>query len=194
MMPLLEDFLAPHLPSYALVARANAVFERLNPYQGMGFSNHCHRLFMFVTLLCNHEGILIDPNMAYAIAMFHDLGLVCKNIQGNHYLQRSWLLFEQETQGCDWGDTPPRVVSECVLYNHLLVTNRQLSPQAEMFRRAVQIEHTHGWLRFGLNKQTVKQILKLYPRDNLTHVLIDFAWRVFRREPRTLINGIFFSK
>lgn len=188
-----QSFLDPQLPSYRLALTADEVFARVNPYPGTGFRNHCHRLFRFVDLLLKHEDVFLDPNMAYAIAMFHDLGLVCENVPGDCYPQRSLAFFEQETRDCDWGDTPYEIVAECFLYNHLLLSTKVLTPQADMFRRAVKVEHSHGWIRFGLPKQEVKTVFQSYPQANFLRVLTDFTWRVFRREPVTLVNGIFFS-
>ena len=67
-----------------------------------------------------------------------------------------------------------------------------LSPQADAFRRAVQIEHARGLFRFGLDSSEIKQVFARYPRGNFDRVLLDFTWRTLTREPLTLINGIFF--
>jgi hypothetical protein len=56
----------------------------------------------------------------------------------------------------------------------------------------VQIEHSHGLLRFGLEKTAVRDVFDRYPRANFDRVLLDFTWRTLRREPWTLVHGIFF--
>ena len=67
-----------------------------------------------------------------------------------------------------------------------------ISAQADAFRRAVQIEHTHGIIRFGLDAAPVRAVFERYPRGNFDRVLLDFTWRTLRREPWTIVNGIFF--
>jgi hypothetical protein len=79
-----------------------------------------------------------------------------------------------------------------MLYNHRLLPVPNLSPQADAFRRAVQIEHSRGLLRFGLERDAVRAVFDRYPRGNFDRVLLDFTWRTLRREPWTIVNGIFF--
>ena len=38
----------------------------------------------------------------------------------------------------------------------------------------------------------VARTFEQHPRDNFDRVLLDFTWRVARREPWTLVKGIFF--
>lgn len=180
------------LPRGPLAAHAEAVFERVSPYDGDGFRNHCRRLFLFTDMLLKQDGVQLRGDVAYAVAMCHDLGIVSRDDTGRTYLERSRSLFERETAGLDLGDTPRRVLDECLVYNHRLLPVPGLSPQADAFRRAVQIEHTHGLLRFGLPRDLVAAVFAAHPRDNFDRVLLDFTWRTLRREPWTLVKGIFF--
>jgi hypothetical protein len=79
-----------------------------------------------------------------------------------------------------------------MLYNHRLLPVPNLSPAAECFRRAVIIEHSRGLKRYGLDRTSVKDVFAEYPRGNFDRVLLDFAWRTIKREPLTLVHGIFF--
>ncbi|MCA9719335.1 MAG: hypothetical protein H6713_11365 [Myxococcales bacterium] len=175
-----------------LSTRADEVFARTSPYSGDGFRNHCKRLFTFTSMLLAREGTELDRDLAYAIAMCHDLGLVSEQDQGYCYLDRSRALFHREMADLQLGDTPREIIDECLLYNHRLLPVPNLSPQADAFRRAVQIEHTRGLLRFGLDRDAVARTFEQHPRDNFDRVLLDFTWRVARREPWTLVKGIFF--
>ena len=180
------------LPAGPLARHAEEVFERVSPYDGAGFRNHCRRLFHFTEMLMRKQQVEMNREVAYTVAMCHDLGIVSRDDTGPNYLARSRALFERETAGRDLGSTPGHVLDECLLYNHRLLPVPNLSPQADAFRRAVQIEHAHGLLRFGLDAAEVKQVFARYPRDNFDRVLLDFTWRTLTREPLTLINGIFF--
>jgi hypothetical protein len=181
-----------HLPRGPLASHADAVFERVSPYDGDGFKNHCRRLFHLTELLLIQDNIAMERDTAYAVAMCHDLGLLSRDDTGPNYLARSRALFDRETANFSVGETPREVLDECLLYNHRLLPVPNLSPQADAFRRAVQIEHTHGLARFGLDKAAVKAIFDRYPRGDFDRVLLDFTWRVLRREPWTLVHGIFF--
>ncbi len=171
---------------------ADAVFEAVSPYEGVGFRNHCKRLFHFASMLMAQRGVEMPADVAYAIAMWHDLGIVSEEDEGTTYLQRSRALFEREVAGVNLDDVDPDVVTECLLYNHRLLPVPNLSGAANCFRQAVQIEHARGLIRFGLSKTAVKAKFDEYPRGNFDRVLMDFTWRTLRREPLTLVRGVFF--
>ncbi len=179
-------------PAFDLRAHADAVFDRVSPYEGDGFRNHCRRLFHFASMLMEARGVQMAPDVAYTVAMWHDLGIVSERDQGHNYLQRSRALFERETADLDLGDTDPQLLTDCLLYNHRLMEVPGLHPAANCFRQAVQIEHARGVLRFGLPKDAVKSKFEEYPRRNFDRVLLDFTWRTIRREPLSLVRGIFF--
>jgi hypothetical protein len=67
-----------------------------------------------------------------------------------------------------------------------------MSPEGEVFRQAVRIEHSHGLLHFGLDRRRIRELFERYPYDNFSWVLVDFTKRVLTREPWTLVHGIFF--
>jgi hypothetical protein len=54
------------------------------------------------------------------------------------------------------------------------------------------IEHGRGLIRFGLDKADVHAVYDAYPRGNFDRVLLDFTWRTLKREPLTIVHGIFF--
>ncbi|MCA9659233.1 MAG: hypothetical protein KC486_12885 [Myxococcales bacterium] len=178
--------------THGLIGLADSIFDRVSPYEGDGLRNHCRRLYHLATMLMEREGVELDRNVAYLVAMLHDLGLVAEDVDGKTYLHRSYALFEKVTDGYDLAGTKSDVLRECLLFNHRLLPVRGVSAQANCFRRAVQIEHTRGVARFGLDKGAVGEVFAAYPRDNFDRVLVDFTWRVVKREPWTLVKGIFF--
>ena len=180
------------LPMGPLASHADEVFERVSPYDGDGFRNHCRRLFHLTELLMARTHAGMDRDVAYAIAMCHDLGIVSRDDTGPTYLARSRALFEREMTGFDLRGAQQDIIDECMLYNHRLMKVPNLSGQADAFRHAVQIEHSRGLLRFGLEREAVTAVFDRYPRGNFDRVLVDFTWRTLRREPWTIVNGIFF--
>lgn len=174
-----------------LVRKADEVFDRTSPYEGNGLRNHCRRLFQFASMLMEQRGLELDPALAYFIAMIHDLGLVSEQDEGVNYLRRSLALFRRETQGMALPEADPELIEQCIVYNHRVLPVPGLAPVAECFRNAVMIEHSHGLLRFGLSRESVKPVFQAYPRDDFDRVLLDFTWRTIKREPLTLVNGIF---
>jgi hypothetical protein len=175
-----------------LVAKADEVFERTSPYEGFGFRHHCQRLHRFTLMLMEKRGVEMPSDLAYLVAMCHDLGIVSERDEGHNYLQRSLALFHRETADMQLPSFDPKVLDECLLFNHRVLAVPNLSPQADCFRNAVMIEHGRGLIRFGLDRADVKAVYEAYPRGNFDRVLLDFTWRTLRREPLTLVHGIFF--
>ena len=175
----------------SLVAKADEVFERTSPYECFGFRHHCKRLHRFATMLMRQRGLSMPDDVAYMVAMWHDLGIVSERDEGHNYLQRSRALFHRETEGLPL-PVDASVLDECFLYNHRVLPVPNLGAEANCFRHAVMIEHTRGLARFGLDRAEVKQVFEEYPRGNFDRVLLDFTWRTLRREPLTIVHGIFF--
>ncbi|MBL8948867.1 MAG: hypothetical protein JNK45_37190 [Myxococcales bacterium] len=175
-----------------LRALADEIFERTSPYEGVGLRNHCRRLHRFATALLQRRGLEIDVDLAYLVAMVHDLGIVSEKDEGVNYLQRSRALFHRETAGIALPPTRADVLDECLVYNHRVLSVPNLSPEAECFRNAVMIEHSRGMLRFGLSKDEVRPVFDELPRGNFDRVLMDFTWRTIKREPLSIVRGIFF--
>jgi len=44
----------------------------------------------------------------------------------------------------------------------------------------------------GLERADVKTAFDDLPRGNFDRVLLDFTWRTIKREPLTIVHGIFF--
>lgn len=177
----------------AVVARADAVFASTSPYGGDGLRNHCLRLYAFATALMARDGLVFPADHAYLLAMVHDLGLVSEQDHGPSYLDRSWALWRRVTAdlGCDQQVTA--VAQHSLLYNHRVRQVAGLHPVGECFRRAVWIEHARGRLSFGLPSACVRATFATFPRADLDGVLLDFAVRTLRREPRTVVTGMFWG-
>lgn len=173
-----------------LVSLADSIFDRFSPYEGDAFRNHCLRMQRFTIMLMRSRGPSLAPDLVYLIAMVHDLGLVVEG-GGANYLQRSRALFHRETAGVDLGNADPAIIDECLLYNHRLLPVPGMSPEAECFRRAVIIEHARGLVTCGLDRAAVHEVFDELPRHDLDRILCDFAWRTLRREPLTIVSGIF---
>src|SRR5262245_25175429 len=81
------------LPRGPIVDQADELFDRLCPYSGPGLRNHCLRMFHFASALAGATRIQRD--LAYLIAMVHDLGLVVVD-DGVNYLERTRAVFWRE--------------------------------------------------------------------------------------------------
>lgn len=173
-----------------LVSTADRLFDEMSPYEGNGLRNHCFRLYEFTRQLLVASRVPFDWDTAYAIAMVHDLGLV-QAAPGDNYMFRSAAIFERAFADLEVPEQS-NIVRECLVLNHRVFPVPGASAAAEAFRQAVWLEHSRGVLRFGLDPSAVQEVFDLYPRDNLDAVLLNFFSRTLRKEPLTIINGVFF--
>jgi len=182
----------PRPASADLVARADALFDEVSPYEGDGLRNHCLRLRDLTDLLLRRDRLPMDRPLLHMVAMVHDLGIVRPEETGKNYMQRSAALFERTARELGLEAGQRQLARQCLLYNHRVRPVPGVPPQAERMRRAVWIEHTLGLRTFGLPRAEVREVLRRHPRLDFDHVLADFTRRVLLHEPTTLVRGIFF--
>jgi hypothetical protein len=181
----------PEPPPGPLTQRVEDGFVRTSPYQGNAFLHHCQRLYAFSKMLFEREGIHVPADSMYALALYHDLGLVAPDVDGPTYMHRSLALLRRDV-GDARLDLAPHVVDEVILLNHRVHPLRGASRVAELVRRAVWIEHSRGALRWGgMTFAEARAVFDRYPRLDLDRVLLDFARRTALREPHTIVRGIF---
>ena len=176
-----------------IVREAEAVFHRLSPYPGDGLIHHCRRLYRFALLLLEHEGVEVPRDIVYLVAVTHDLGLVTNRSLGPNYVFRSHRLAGEILETVGEGDGYRADVAEALLHHQRVFEPRGLGPLARAFRRAIRMDHSYGWIRYGLDRARVRSIFREYPRENLSRVLVDFYWRILRYEPLEVFRGSFFG-
>jgi len=106
--------------------------------------------------------------------MLHDIGLLFRDPLEPNYLKRGAALVEPLTGPWGLNGDATRDLREVLLYSHALVAPSGLGPTAELFRRAVQVEHSFGRRRHGLSKGLCRDIFAQYPRLRFNQVLADF--------------------
>ena len=176
-----------------MVREGEALFHRLSPYPGDGLIHHCRRLHRFALLLLEQEGVEVDPDIVYLVAVTHDLGLVTDRSSAPSYVFRSHLLAREILDRVGEGGACREQVAEALLHHQRVFEPRGLGPLARAFRRAVRMDHSHGRIRYGLDHAPVRSIIREYPWENFSRVLVDFFWRIMRYEPVAVFRGTFFG-
>ena len=176
-----------------IVREAEALFHRLSPYPGDGLVHHCRRLYRFSLLLLEQEGVEVPREIVYLVAVTHDLGLVTDRSLGPNFVYRSHRLAGEILESVGEGAAYREQVAEALLHHQRVFEPRGLCPLARAFRRSVRMDHPHGWVRYGLDRDRVRSIFLEYPRENFSRVLMDYTWRILRYEPLASIHGSFFG-
>lgn len=186
------------MPVSPLEGLGLSLFARHNVYRGEAFGNHCRRLAAFAQLLVRQQGLQVQSGALELVSYVHDLGLLRPEIPGASYMHRSLTLLKegcaehlnQEGAGFGWSAVE---LEELLLLNHRVLPVPGASKIAELYRRAVWIEHTRGLRRYGLSWGEVSAVFSRFPRLDLDWVLLDFGRRTLQKEPLTLVNGVFFG-
>lgn len=154
---------------------ARQLYLEHRPYRGDALDRHCERLAAFTLLMGAKEGVALDPDLVSATAWLHDIGLLVRLPGTHNYLDRGLRFVEPLVDGWGLSSAERRAFEQMMLYNHSLRPVPGLGDQAEMMRRAVQVEHSLGTLRHGLAAADVRAVFDRHPRRGLTPVLLDFA-------------------
>jgi len=172
--------------------QAQQLYLEHKPYRGDALDRHCQRLAAFTKLQAELNGVPLDADFVDATAWLHDIGLLVK-VPGTHnYLDRGLRFVEPLLESWDLPDRDRGIFEQMMLYNHSARPVAGLCDEAEMMRRAVQVEHSFGVFTHGLVRAHVREVFRRYPRRGLTPVLLDFGritvmhdgpgqlWHIFR--------------
>lgn len=172
--------------------QAEQLYRETTPYRGVALDNHCIRLAELTLELCRVHAVQSDEDLVRAVCWVHDIGLMVKLDGERAYPRRGLRFIRQMVDGWDLSPRRRRVVEEMMLFNHALRPVSGLTREAEMLRRAVQVEHSLGLLRHGLAAAALREIFNRWPRSGLAPILVDFARiTVLEDGPRQLLSLFF---
>jgi len=171
-------------------AWALALLRSNSPY-GQALEDHCRRLHGFATNLAAQDGVVLDDDLLLAACFLHDIGLCVRDSSSRDYIERGLDFVEARLADSGLGLTAQQEESlvELMRTNHSLLPLRGLSPQAEMLRRAVQVEHSLGFISFGLPAEARAEVFSRFPRANFNQVLLGFfRTALVDDDPRALLH------
>jgi putative nucleotidyltransferase with HDIG domain len=176
-----------------LQKRALELLRSVSPY-GEPLENHCIRLAEFALAIGLKEQLEPDEDLVRAACFLHDIGLCVDYDTERNYLKRGLSFFQ--AQSAEWRlDAEQRkMLDDALLYNHSLVKIPGIDPQADLVRRAVSVEHSHGLVTQGLDRKFCRSVFVKIPRYGFNQVLLSF-FRIAAIDdgPATLLR-IFFPK
>ncbi len=167
--------------------QAHSLYLQHKPYRGDALDRHCQRLAAFTLLQGERNGVELDPDFVRATAWLHDIGLLVELPGTRNYLDRGLRFVEPLVDSWELPAGQRRMFEQMMLYNHSARAVPGLCDEAEMMRRAVQVEHSFGLHRHGLDRARVREVFRSHPRRGLTPVLLDFGRITVTRDgPRQL--------
>ena len=171
--------------------QALQILQEHSPY-GVPLENHCIRLAEFTLGLAKLRGIDANPDLVYAGAYLHDIGLLVPNDDSKNYLYRGAAFVTPYLEEWGLGQKEKRQMNDMLLYNHSFRTVSGISPLGKAMRCAVQVEHSFGKWSHGLDRGVRKEIFKQFPRNGLNSVLFDFFKISLKRDGTTELLRLFF--
>jgi hypothetical protein len=175
-------------------ARARALFEAHNPHPGRALAHHNLRIAAFARQLGAARRLELDVDLLQAACWLHDVGLLIPDRAEPLYLQRSWAFVEPHARAWGLSAGDRERLRQVLVYNHSLRPIGCLDPMAELVRRAVQVEHSRGWLDHGLGRGFCRQVFSDLPRLDLTRILVDFARITLFEDGVRQLPGIFWPR
>jgi len=169
---------------------ALAILRAENPY-GIALENHCLRLAEFSIALAELRGVAIDEDLIRAGCFLHDIGLCVKNPRLANYLERGLAFVRPTMDAWRLDDERRKVLEDVMLYNHSLKDVEGIAPAADAVRLAVQVEHSLGRIRHGLDHALCRRVFDNFPRHDFNHVLLEFFKIVVREDGPTELLRIF---
>ncbi len=177
-----------------LSEKAKELFDQHNPYPGRALAHHNLRILEFTAALARQQGLAIDHDLVAAGCHLHDFGLFVRAPAEPSYLKRSWRFVEPHARKWGVGGEQLRILADVLLYNHSLRRLSGLSLVGDLVRRAVQIEHSRGLRRHGLDPAQIQRTFAEYPRLDLTRILVDFARITFVEDGVRQLWPMFFPR
>lgn len=157
----------------------DALLERHVDALGADFEayrNHTYRVVNFHSLLVSGEAFELDK--VVIAAAYHDIGIWTAGTFD--YLPPSLLLataYLVEIDRAAWSEE----IAAMIRNHHKLTQCRGLPPSVELFRRADWVDVSMGWIRFGLSRHAVAQVMAYFPDAGFHRLLLKlFLLRLMR--------------
>ena len=187
-----SDQTVPKLPG-DLSRQARDILRRVSVY-GLPLENHCQRISEFALALGQQRGIAMPPDLIVAAAYLHDIGLCVEHPTEKNYLKRGLLFIYPYLEKWHLSGSERKIVEDVMLYSHSLKPVPGISPEGELVRLAVRIEHSLGRFTHGLDRGFCREVFTKYPRKGFSRVLLSFFKTTVVDDGGMELGSIFFPK
>jgi hypothetical protein len=147
---------------------------------------HCVRCF----LLCEELAVLasadLDREVSLCAAFLHDIGLYPSVTDGGVYTEEGAAVARRLGLQAGWNESRAGLCADACAYHHSVRSKWELGAEVETLRLADRIEVSGGLFRSGLDREQIRGVNEIAPRDGFYGGLIHAVWPVLRSRPLTL--------
>lgn len=146
---------------------------------------HGLRCLALVRMLARHARCTVDEEVAEAAALLHDVGLYPEVASDAVYVTDGRRHAVQRLAG-GWEEDRRRRLGDAIELHHRPRSVWAHGCEAELLRRADQIELSAGLVSHGLPRHQVRELFAQLPRDGLYGEIARLVARVVRERPATV--------
>lgn len=173
--------------------QARSLLRQVSVY-GAPLEYHCSRLAEFALALGEKRAVAMPVDLIVAAAYLHDIGLCVEMSHERSYLKRGLLVIWPHVQRWRLSNEENRILEDVMLYSHSIKPVPGISPQGELVRVAMRIEHSLGRLTHGLGGDFCRSVFARYPRNGFNRVLFSFFKTAIVDDGPRALGRVFFPE
>lgn len=135
-----------------------------------GYRNHCYRVFQFCQALSDKELGEEDSQKLQIALAFHDLGLFTDNTVD--YLPPSMTLADEYLAHTKQAKFRDEILLMIEQHHKITAFDSTVYPLVELLRQADLVDFSLGMVKFGLDKDYIKQVKKAYPNKGFHKMVV----------------------
>ena len=168
-----------------------AALDRLRDAAGAvggPMERHCLRTRLIAARLAELRGWPVDNELLTVAAILHDAGLYPGISRGGVYTADGAAASRELLSGLGWEQARIERCANAIDRHHDLRSQRALGNEVEVLRLADLVDVSAGLIRFGLEREWLRELMRTVPRTGLAGELAREVGRALRERPLSMVK------
>jgi hypothetical protein len=149
---------------------------------------HGLRVYEIATRLAGQRGFEVDDELLLCVAWLHDAGLYPGAATHDTYVVDGRRLLERTVAPFGWSPERLALAGDAVERHHELRPQWSHGVEVELVRQADLIDVSGGLIRFGLDRQWLRELAWRVPRTGLLTEIARLVGGALRTRPLTMLE------